>query len=394
MLIGIVGKPSCGKSTMFKAMTLADVAIASYPFTTIKPNEGIGYIKIDCIDKEFNVKCSPREGYCINHKRFVAVKLIDVAGLVPGAHEGKGLGLSFLDDLNQADVLIHVVDASGSINEKGESVEPGSYDPINDISFLERELDYWYLSILKKGWDKLSHGASAEKQSIIKVIAKQMSGLKVTEDHVKQSIKEVPENFSQWKEQDLLTLSSSLRKLSKPMIIAANKSDLQPSESNIGRLKEKFKDLTIIPCSGDAELALREAAKKDVIDYIPGDSSFKIKGNPTEQQKKALTFIQEKVLDIWGSTGVQQVLNSAVLDLLQYIAIFPGGINKLTDQYGNVLPDCFLLPRNSTALDFANKIHTDLGKNFVKAVDVKTKKVVGKDHVLNHRDVIEIVTKK
>ena len=55
MLIGIVGKPSSGKSTFFKASTLAEVEIANYPFTTIKPNHGTGFVKVDCVDKEFNV---------------------------------------------------------------------------------------------------------------------------------------------------------------------------------------------------------------------------------------------------------------------------------------------------------------------------------------------------
>jgi len=79
---------------------------------------------------------------------------------------------------------------------------------------------------------------------------------------------------------------------------------------------------------------------------------------------------------------------------LKYIAVFPGGVTKLADQFGNVLPDCFLLPSGSTALDFAAKIHTDLAKNFVAAIDVKTKRKVGRDHVLKHRDVIEILASK
>src|SRR3989338_7459591 len=109
MLVGVVGKANVGKSTFFKAATLADVEIANYPFATIKPNHGVGFVKIDCIDKEFNIQCNPREGYCVSGYRFVPVNMIDVAGLVPGAHEGKGMGNQFLDDLNQADVLIHVV---------------------------------------------------------------------------------------------------------------------------------------------------------------------------------------------------------------------------------------------------------------------------------------------
>src|SRR3989338_7524581 len=179
MQIGVVGKPSTGKSTLFKAATLADVAIAAYPFTTIKPNSAIGYVKIDCIDVEFHVQCNPREGFCSKGKRFLPVQLIDVAGLVPGAHEGKGLGLQFLSDLNQADALIHVVDCAGATNEKGEPVNPGTYDPLNDIKFLEKELDYWYLNILNKGWEKLARTVSAEKQDVVKALAKQLSGLGV-----------------------------------------------------------------------------------------------------------------------------------------------------------------------------------------------------------------------
>ena len=87
-------------------------------------------------------------------------------------------------------------------------------------------------------------------------------------------------------------------------------------------------------------------------------------------------------------------MDYAVFELLKYIAIFPGGVNKLTDSQGRVLPDCFLMPGNSTALDFAYKLHTDFGKNFIKAIDVKTKMAVGKDHKLKHRDVIEIATGK
>ena len=152
MLIGFVGKPSSGKSTIFAAATLIDVARASYPFTTIEPNRGMGFVRVECVDKEFNVQCNPRSGFCVNHTRFVPVELLDVAGLVPGAHEGKGLGNKFLDDLRQADVLIHVVDASGSTNEKGEAVESGSHDPSKDVKFLEEELELWMLGILENNW--------------------------------------------------------------------------------------------------------------------------------------------------------------------------------------------------------------------------------------------------
>lgn len=396
MLVGIVGKANVGKSTFFKASTLAEVEIANYPFVTIKPNTGVGFVKIDCVDKEFNRQCNPRSGYCLHGKRFVPVQMIDVAGLVPGAHEGKGMGNQFLDDLRQADVLIHVVDASGSTNDKGEPVQVGSHDPARDVEFLEVELDMWYTGILRKGWEKFSRTVVQEKQPIQIALANQLSGLHVTEAHVEEAMDALQldrEKPVQWTDEQLRLLATALRKKTKPLIIACNKIDVPGAAENVARLQKQFPQYTFIACSGESELALKEAARQGLISYLPGEGTFTVIAPErlTERQKQALQFIQQKILDRFGSTGVQQVLNTAVLDVLGYVAIFPGGVTKLEDKDGNVLPDCFFLPPKSTALDFAYKLHTDLGKNFIRALDVKTKKPVGKDYVLKHRDVIEIV---
>ncbi|MFH1915697.1 MAG: redox-regulated ATPase YchF, partial [Nanoarchaeota archaeon] len=389
MLIGIVGKPSCGKSTFFKAATLAEVDIANYPFTTIKPNHAVGYVKIPCAETFFKVKCNPRVGYCTNGIRFVPIDLLDVAGLIPGAHKGEGLGLSFMNDLNQADMLVHVIDISGSINAKGEPVEPLSYDPLNDVEFLENELDYWYLDILKKGWEKLARQIQQEKSDPARVLAKQLSGLGPDEAMLKEEIIQLklpPNNTTLWTEEQLLELARSLRKRTKPLIIAANKADIPGAENNVKRLQEKYPNYKVIPCSAEGELALREAAKHDLISYMPGEKKFTITKPEVlnEKQTKALDFIKTGILEKYGTTGVQDVLNAAVFEVLHMIAIFPGGINKLTDQYGNVLPDCFLIKDGSSALDFAYKIHTDLGQKFIRAIDVKRKLTVGRDHKLKN----------
>ena len=397
MLIGIVGKPSAGKSTFFKAATLAEVEIANYPFTTIKPNHGTGYVKVDCADREFNVKCNTRFGYCLDGKRFVEVDLVEVGGLVPGAHEGKGMGNQFLDDLNQADALIHIIDISGSTNEKGESVSALSYDPANDIRFLEHELDMWYLRVMEKGWDKFARAVNQEKPELHKAIAKQLSGFRVTEDLIKRTIEKfnLSQDILKWNRDILLKVATELRQKTKPMLIACNKIDVPGAGENFEKIKKEFPSHILIPCSSESELALREAARHSLIGYIPGDGNFSIT-NPeslNEKQKKALEFIKSNVLGKFGSTGIQDVLDKAVFQLLGYVAIFPGGLNKLSDQHGNVLPDCFLMPRNSTALDFAFKLHTDIGNNFIKAIDVKARRPVGKDHLLKHRDVVEIATR-
>ncbi len=396
MLIGVVGKTNVGKSTFFKAATLANVLIGNYPFATIKPNHGIGFVKIDCVDKEFNVQCNPKKGFCINNKRFVPVELLDVAGLVPGAHEGKGLGNQFLNDLNQADVLIHVIDAAGSTNERGETVEAGSYNPVSDIEFLEIELDYWYTDIIKKGWEKFAKKVQQEHANIVEALTKQLSGLKVSEEMIKKSLEKLKltgKNPEKWDEKEIFSLARELRIKSKPIIIAANKIDIAGSENNLNELKNKFPDYTIIGCSAEAELALKEADHENLIKYIPGEKDFKYikKEEMNEKQIKGLNFIKENVLEKYNGTGVQDIINKAVFDVLKFKIIFAGGIHNLEDKDGNILPDCFLLPKDATALDFAYAIHTDIGDKFVKAIDGRTSKALGKEHILKHRDVIRIV---
>ncbi len=399
MLVGIVGKPSAGKSTFFKAATLANVDIANYPFTTIKPNHAVGYVRIDCVDKEFNKQCNPRVGFCLHNQRFVCIDLLDVAGLVPEAYLGKGKGNQFLNDLNQADVLIHIVDISGSVNAQGEPVEPLSYDPSNDIRFLEIELDMWYVEIMRTGWEKFTRQVQQEKANVSKAIAKQLSAVRVTEALVEDAMKKfhlASEKITSWTQEQVKQLASYFRQQTKPMLIAANKIDISGAEKNYQRLVKEFSQYTFFPCSGDAELALREAAKQNIIDYIPGDASFTIitPEKLNNKQKEALDFIQKHILDKFGSTGIQRILNTAVFDLLSYIAVFPGGVNHLVDSHGRCLPDCFLMPPKSTALDFAFRIHTDIGNKFVRAVDVKTKMSLGKDHILKQGDVIEIMTSR
>ncbi len=396
MIIGLVGKASSGKSTFFKAATLAEVAIASYPFTTIDANFGVGYVRVECADKDLNVQCNPKFGYCIKHTRFVPIQLIDVAGLVLDAHKGKGRGNQFLDDLRQADVLIHIVDASGSTDENGNPVKKLSHDPIKDIRFLEYELDMWYLGILKKGWDKFARTVHSANLNIKSQLAKQLSGLGIDENMVEHSIRKFKLSHDpvSWKEDELMQLASELRRMSKPIIIAANKMDIEGSDYNLHMIQEICKDYLIIPCSGDSEVALREAAKHKLIQYLPGDNNFEVIGSLNDAQKNALNYIRKKVLEKYGSTGIQDILDRAVFEFLRYIAIFPGGINKLSDKEGRILPDCFLLKEGTTAYDFAAKIHSDLAKHFIKAINVRTKLAVGKDYKLKHRDVLEIVTSK
>jgi len=387
MEVGIVGKPNVGKSTFFKALTLADVEIANFPFTTIKPNTGIGYVRSECACREFNVNCNPKNSYCRSKNRFTPIKLIDVAGLVPGAHEGKGLGNQFMDDLRQADALIHIVDISGTTDSKGEPIK--DYDPEQDIIFLEEEINLWFADVIKRNWAKISNKIQYEKKDLIKELTTQLSGLQISEFQIKNALNET--NLSEktnWDSDDIKKFAFSLRRISKSIIIAANKIDLD--KGNYERLKSKY---NILPVCAEAELALRQAASAELIEYLPGDSDFKILKEMDQKKLKALEFIRSNILTRYSSTGVQKCLNSVVFDVLGQIVVYPvENENKLTDSKNNVLPDSYLVTKGSTALDLAYKVHTDLGDKFIGAIDCKTKRKVGKDYKLNNKDVIKIIS--
>jgi ribosome-binding ATPase YchF (GTP1/OBG family) len=397
MLIGIVGKPNVGKTTFFKASTLMDVETANYPFTTIEANKGIGFVRNKCVDAYFNTQCNPRHGFCKNHIRYIPINIIDVAGLVPGANEGRGLGNKFLTDLYQADALIQVIDISGSSDEEGNSLKPGSYDPAKEINFLINEIEKWLFGIFKKNFSKIAREQKTKKMKTPTALMSFMSSMKVTENQLEKVLNELnlkEKYVGDWSDEEIKNFAKLIRKESKPIVIAANKIDLPTSEKNLERIKKEFPDLVIIGCSAESELALRSADKSKVIDYLPGDNNFKIIKDLNDKQKKGLDFIKKNILEKYNSTGLQEILDTVVFKVLNYFCVYPGGTKKLEDKDGNVLPDCFLMPPNSRAIDFAYKLHTDFGKNFIKAIDVKTKMLLGKDHKLKNNDVIEIVSGK
>jgi len=392
--LGLVGKPNVGKSTLFNAMTEKNVDIANYPFTTINPNVGISYVTKPCPCRELNLKCNPQNSKCIDGIRHIPVEVIDVAGLVPEAHKGKGMGNKFLDDLRQADVLVLVVDASGKTDLEGNPTE--NHDPVEDVRFLLKELDMWIYGILSKNWDKLARRGQQQK-NIVKVIAEQLSGLNISEDQIKSAIDmlNLDENPLSWSEEDLLRLAGTLRKLSKPMIIAANKADHPDAMENIKRLKREFKDYIVIPTSAEIELALRRAERAGLIKYNREKNDFEIVSySLSETQIRALEYIRD-YLKRFGSTGVQEILNRAYFDLLDMIVVYPvEDENRYSDKKGNVLPDSYLVKRGTTARDLAYMIHTEIGDKFIYAIDARRKRRVGADYQLEDGDIIKIVSAK
>jgi ribosome-binding ATPase YchF (GTP1/OBG family) len=389
MTIGLAGKPNAGKSTFFKAATLADVEIANYPFTTIHANKGVTYVREQC-------PCVTREkrcGNCSDGIRYVPIELIDVAGLVPDAHQGRGLGNTFLDDLRQAQAIIHVIDASGGTDIEGNPVDIGDHNPLDDIDFLNRELTMWIFSILKRNWERLARKIQGEGLKIERVLAEQLAGAGVDEIQVSCALNECKldkGHHTKWTDDELIHLCDIIRAMSKPMIIAANKADVAPAQ-NVSALMGL--DQMVVPTSAAAELVLRSASKSRAIKYEPGDNDFTVLSEQlTPAQKKGLDSVHDLILKMDG-TGIQKCINRAVFELLDLIIIYPvEDEGKWTDKNGRMLPDAFLMRKGSNAHDLAYRIHSDIGDRFLYAVDAKTKMRLGEKHELNNGDVVKIVS--
>jgi hypothetical protein len=395
LLVGIVGKPNVGKSTFFSAATLKNVPVADYPFTTITPNVGMGYLRTKCVCKERGVKDAPRNSVCNDGIRLIPVKLVDVAGLVAGASEGRGRGNQFLDELRQADALIHVVDASGGTDEEGRKVEVGSHDPTADVEMIENELDMWILGIVKKDWEKSARLSEQTRSSISAHIAQRLSGLGIDEESVEATLLHLHmkvDKPTSWTNEEIMTLVKTLRERNKPSLLAANKADLPGAEKRIEKLKATGR--IVIPAASEAELLLRRASEHGIIKYTPGDATFEvISSGVTPQQERALQLVREKVLQPYGSSGVQQAIDQAYFGLLKAIVAYPvEDETKLSDKNGNVLPDAYVMPGGSTALDLAKKIHSDLAQGFLYAIDARSGMRLSGDHALKDGDILKIVS--
>ncbi|KDE58865.1 translation-associated GTPase [Halostagnicola sp. A56] len=387
--IALAGKPNAGKSTFYTAATQADVDVANYPFTTIDANRGVSYVRTDCPCLEREERCTSDN--CEDGKRYVPIELLDVAGLVPGAHEGKGLGNQFLDELTNADVIVNVVDASGGTDEKGEPVDIGTHDPLEDIDFVEEEMDLWLADIVDRNWESIERKSRSPDFDIDDALADMLTGFGATPTDVARTLRdfEYPEDPIQWTDDHREALARDVRRRTKPIVVAANKIDIAPEE-NVERLLDL--DKPVVPTTAEGELALRRAADAGLAAYDPGDETVEIGDDVSDAQREALADLSETMAD-WNGTGVQQALDYAVYDLLEYITAYPvEDASKWSDGSGNVLPDAFLLPDGSTPVDLAYAVHSDIGDGYLHAVDAKSSREIADTHELEEGDVVKIVS--
>ncbi|MEO9294677.1 MAG: redox-regulated ATPase YchF [Nitrososphaera sp.] len=395
--IGLIGKTNTGKTTFFNSATLASAEISNYPFTTKQPNVGNAHTITLCVHKEFGVQDQPRNSRCIDGWRFIPVELVDLPGLIKGAWEGKGLGNQFLSIAAQSDALLHIVDASGSIDASGKIAEPGSGDPVADVGDIEEEMVMWYLKLFEANRDKISRAVSSGAE-VVNAITEVFRGIGVREDHVQAALVQnnlVGTSLDDFGPQQSKDFCWSLRDISKPTLIVANKVDLPTATDNFKRLREEYKDMIVVPSSADAELTLRRAESKGLIRYVPGDERFEIKDQTTlnDKQKWALNLIRKDILGEYMRTGVQFAINVAVFKLLKMNAVYPvADAKKLSDKHGNVLPDVYLMRSGSTVEDLAREVHSQLAKGLLHAIDARDGLHLPTNYHLKDRDVLSIVS--
>ena len=427
MRIGLVGKPNVGKSTTFAALTESSVEIANYPFTTIDPNVGVTFLPAEgsCPCQTLREKreadgrleptspddaragslCEPRTGTCIGFCRTVPVTLVDVAGLVPGAHDGKGRGNQFLNDLAQCDALIQVVDASGGTDIEGNPMGPGSCNPIDEHTFLVEELAMWIHGILDTGWTRGVRRVQAEgERGLVDFITSQLTGIGAKESMVNSAISSFKDENQDlgvpwdWEDSVRTSLAHHLRRAVFPLCVAANKADVaEPGAWDALAAKVESEGGILLPTSADSELALRRAAKAGFIDYPPGAQQFSLtdvgESNLNEAQRKGLASLGER-MERLGGTGLVELVSRIVRERLDRIVAYPvQDEGHWTDGDGRVLPDALLIQRGTSAKGLAYAVHSDLGDGFIRAVDGRTGRVIGAEHELNDNDVIKIVAK-
>jgi len=427
MRIGLVGKPNVGKSTTFAALTESSVEIANYPFTTIDPNVGVTFLpaEANCPCQTLREKreadgrlepvstddvragslCEPRTGTCIGFCRTVPVTLVDVAGLVPGAHDGKGRGNQFLNDLAQCDALIQVVDASGGTDIEGNPMGPGSCNPIDEHAFLVEELAMWIHGILDTGWTRGVRRVQAEgERGLVDFITSQLTGIGAKEPMVNSAISSFKDENQDlgvpwdWEDAIRTSLAHHLRRAVFPLCVAANKADVaEPGAWDALAAKVESEGGILLPTSADSELALRRAAKAGFIDYPPGAQQFSLtdigESDLNEAQRKGLDALGER-MERLGGTGLVELVSRIVRERLDRIVVYPvQDEGHWTDGDGRVLPDALLIQRGTSAKGLAYAVHSDLGDGFIRAVDGRTGRVIGAEHELDDNDVTKIVAK-
>ncbi|KOC12701.1 GTP-binding protein [Aspergillus flavus AF70] len=393
-LIGLVGKPSSGKSTTLNSLTDATSKVGkaifgtflSFSFTTIDPQRAIGYLQIECACQRYGVsdKCRPNYGGCIEGRRSVPIELLDVAGLVPGAHQGRGLGNKFLDDLRHADALIHVVDVSGTTDAEGKATR--GYDPSQDIEWLHSEIVRWVLGNLMQRWGSIKRRHMAIKATAVDTLQGQFSGYGSTSTIVARCLDRIglKEPLENWSDETVEKVVKAFIDEKFPTVYALNKIDHPDADKNISKIAKMQDPQSIVLCSAISEVFLRRLAKQNYIKYVEGSEFLDTRedlidmGEPDggglkemdEKLKTRVENLKDMVLYRFGSTGVVQCLSRAA-ELLGLVPVFPvRNIHTFASGAGSdaAFRDCVLVKKGTTVGDVAHKVMGDIPISYIEGV--------------------------
>jgi ribosome-binding ATPase YchF (GTP1/OBG family) len=369
-VVGLVGKPSAGKSTFFNAATRALVersgrlaaAVSAQPFTTIDPNVATSYLPVH-----------PREGLI----RFIPVVVKDVAGLVPGAYQGRGKGNKFLNDLCDADTIMHVCDATGSCDRNGNLVAAGEVgsSAAEDCTWVRRELHLWIFTNVMEKWQSVTRYKKGEESQVTKGKARsrvvqlftgyQKDSKFLVETAASRADLDL-DSAAEWTAMDVHRIVAFYLRLRFPICVAANKIDLFRDEkemlTTVAALKKDAVERgeVVVPCSALLDSwHLLEEGRGSVPSPSGGGEGGSSSGDMCAMQDK-----YDSVLSAFGSTGVIEALHAA-FSLNSPTIVYP--VSSLDTE-----APIAVRPGDGTGANLGTGIGTGVGANALRnAVVVK-----------------------
>ncbi|GEM_PF-2378942 len=388
----IIGKPNSGKSSFFKSLTFYSFQNAKDIVLESDFNLGKAFVIADCPDKLFNKKCNPREGFCKHGKRYIPIDIMDTPGIIRRNSE-KNLEDKFVHAIKDAEGFINVIDISGTTDENGKGVVLGSYDPLQDFEWVENEIYYWFYSRIKKNILSIKRKIFLDKNKKFEKVVQIIQSFKISREKIIYSMKKFnidEDSIFNIDDETLFKFLIYLFRLSKPFVYVANKIDLISSKKYYEKALKKYKDKIILPASSYIELGLLTLEKEGKIEYFPLDGEIIIK----KKDKYTENFVEYAKMSFFENfkvNGVFLSLNTLIFNLLGYIVVYPVKNIDLTDSNGNVMPDAIFLKYGSNIRDLARRIHKDLDKDIIKGIELKTKKILSEEDILQNGDVIKIL---
>lgn len=315
---GIIGLPNSGKSTLFNALTAAGAPVAGYPFCTVDPNVGVAYVPDERL-----LRVAEAAG-C--HRVVPAdVRIVDIAGLVEGAHRGEGLGNRFLAHVREVDVLVHVVRC---FDAPDVSHVMAGLDPERDIDVVNTELIFADLESVerrKARIEKAARSGDREKQ-------KELDLLEKLESWLNQGLPVITLDLSR-EERELV--SGLFLLTAKPVIYVANvgESDLQGDFDLWEAVRDKAAQM------GAGSLRMCAELEAELVEL--------------EEAERA------EMASLYGLEGLgREELLRRIYELLGLVSFFTTESSEARS---------WAVREGATAAEAAGRIHTDMQKGFIRA---------------------------